>query len=310
MTILFRDTRFTEHLTGQGHPECPARYTSITEHEPFQVAAERCVPGTIVPLSLNDVELVHSPEVSHIIWQACKRGGGQIEADTVVSARSLEIGLLAAGACCEAVQQVMNGTDRTAFCLVRPPGHHATPSTSMGFCLFNSIAIAARVAQQNGADRVLIVDWDVHHGNGTQDAFYNDERVTFLSLHRFPFYPGTGLATETGTGPGLGHTLNVPLRFGISRSDYLAAFQNNLEKAVQVAKPDIILLSAGFDAHARDPIGSLGLEVEDFTTLTKLLKQAAATHSQGRLVSCLEGGYSLEYLPQCVAAHLEELQAS
>jgi acetoin utilization deacetylase AcuC-like enzyme len=178
----------------------------------------------------------------------------------------------------------------------------------MGFCLFNNIALAARRALKCGAERVLIVDWDVHHGNGTQDAFYNDEQVTFLSLHRYPFYPGTGLATETGTGAGLGHTINVPLRFGITPSEYLAAFEAALAKAITVSKPDIILVSAGFDAHAEDPIGSLGLGAEDFVTMTQQVKQAATVYSQGRVVSCLEGGYSLLRMPECVAAHLEELQ--
>jgi len=177
----------------------------------------------------------------------------------------------------------------------------------MGFCLFNNIALASRQALACGANRVLIVDWDVHHGNGTQDAFYDDEQVFFLSLHRSPFYPGTGLANETGTGAGLGTTLNVPLRFGISRKDYLAAFTTSLEQAVDRTKPDIILLSAGFDAHARDPIGSLGLEVEDFASITETLLQAARTHSQGRLVSCLEGGYNLDMLAESVTAHLKVL---
>ncbi|HMO35506.1 MAG TPA: histone deacetylase, partial [Gemmatales bacterium] len=201
------------------------------------------------------------------------------------------------------------GVDETAFCLVRPRGHHATPSTSMGFCLFNNVALAARHAQSLGAERVLIIDWDVHHGNGTQDIFFEDEQVTFLSLHRHPFYPGTGLASETGSGAGLGHTLNVPLRYGTQPQEYLSAFEHALERAVTLARPDIILLSAGFDAHEQDPVGSLGLEAEDFRTLTQRVRQAARGHCQGRVVSCLEGGYSLEYLPLCVKEHLEALLA-
>jgi acetoin utilization deacetylase AcuC-like enzyme len=307
MTLLYQHSRFVDHLTGRGHPECPARYEAITGHQPFQNVATRCTMRESKPLAVEDISLVHAPEVAALVQATSQQGGGQIEADTYLSAGSFDVGLLAAGACSQAVEAVLRGDDSTAFCLVRPPGHHATPSTSMGFCLFNNIALAARTAQRQGAERVLIIDWDVHHGNGTQDAFYDDERVTFLSLHRYPFYPGTGLASETGTGSGLGHTLNVPLRFGITLEEYHAAFEHHLEKAMTTAKPDVILLSAGFDAHSHDPIGSLGLDVSDFITLTKLVKQAAQTHCQGRLVSCLEGGYSLEYLPQCVTAHLEAL---
>ena len=307
MTLLYQHPRFTEHRTGPGHPERPERYLAVTQHLPFQQVAALCPMPPFDPLTMEQLTSVHDPEVASIVKLAAEQGGGHIEADTFVSPASYEVGLLAAGACCSAVRAVMKGEDQTAFCLVRPPGHHATPSLSMGFCLFNNIALAARQALANGANRVLIVDWDVHHGNGTQDAFYDDEQVFFLSLHRSPFYPGTGLANETGTGAGLGTTLNVPLRFGISRTDYLAAFTTSLERAVDRAKPDIILLSAGFDAHARDPIGSFGLEVEDFGIMTETLLQAARTHSQGRLVSCLEGGYNLDMLAESVTAHLKAL---
>jgi len=307
MTLLYQHPRFTEHRTGQGHPERPERYLAVTQHLPFQQVAAQCQLPSFDPLTVEQLASVHDPEVANIVKQAAEQGGGRIEADTVVSPASYEVGLLAAGACCSAVQAVLKGEDKTAFCLVRPPGHHATPSLSMGFCLFNNIALAARHALACGANRVLIVDWDVHHGNGTQDAFYDDEQVFFLSLHRSPFYPGTGLANETGTGAGLGATLNVPLRFGISRKDYLAAFSTSLEQAVDRAKPDIILVSAGFDAHAKDPIGSLGLEVEDFAAMTEALLEATQTHSHGRLVSCLEGGYNLEMLAESVTAHLKVL---
>lgn len=307
MTLLYQHDRFVDHLAGQGHPECPARYRAIQQHLPFQQLAAACTQPLLTPASIVQLSRVHTPDVITLVQEACQQGGGRIEADTVVSPASYDVALLAAGAGCQAVDAVMQGRDTSAFCLVRPPGHHATPGLSMGFCLFNNIAIAARHALAQGASRVLVVDWDVHHGNGTQDAFYDDEQVTFLSLHRYPFYPGTGLANETGTGAGLGKTINVPLRYGIKRQDYLAAFQQGLEQAARQAKPDIILLSAGFDAHANDPIGSLGLEVEDFVTMTRLLQQVAATECQGRLVSCLEGGYSLAMLPECVAAHLEVL---
>lgn len=307
MTLLYQNDRFTQHRTGRGHPECPERYLAVLGHAPFQKAAAQCTRPEFAPLTIEQLASVHSAEVAEIVEAACRQGGGRIEADTVVSPESLEVGLLAAGACCSAVQAVMQGKDRNAFCLVRPPGHHARPDLSMGFCLFNSIALAARTTINAGAGKVLIVDWDVHHGNGTQDAFYDDPQVYFLSLHRSPFYPGTGLANETGTGQGLGTTLNVPLRFGISRTDYLAALANALEKACSAARPDLILVSAGFDAHQEDPIGSLGLEVEDYATMTELVLQAAQTHCQGRLVSCLEGGYHLERMPECVTTHLASL---
>jgi acetoin utilization deacetylase AcuC-like enzyme len=180
----------------------------------------------------------------------------------------------------------------------------------MGFCLFNNIALAADHARRvHQLKRLLIVDWDVHHGNGTQDVFYEDPEILFLSIHRFGvgFYPGTGAADETGSGRGLGFTANVPIRYGTSRKDYLAAVKNALDQAADKIKPELVLVSAGFDAHRKDPIGSLGLETEDFSDLTKMALDVARTHAQGRLVSCLEGGYDLVALAESVQVHLEEL---
>jgi acetoin utilization deacetylase AcuC-like enzyme len=211
-----------------------------------------------------------------------------------------------------AVDAVLKGTDHTALCLVRPPGHHATPTRSMGFCLFNNIALAALHAKKaHQLSRILIVDFDVHHGNGTQDIFYEDGEVTFFSIHRYGmgFYPGTGAADETGRGKGAGHIVNAPIRFGTSRKDYHAAFDKALEKTADTIEPELVLLSAGFDAHGKDPIGSLGLETEDFTTLTRKVLAVAKAHARGRLVSCLEGGYNLDALAESVQAHLEELLA-
>jgi acetoin utilization deacetylase AcuC-like enzyme len=180
----------------------------------------------------------------------------------------------------------------------------------MGFCLFNNIALAAhRARATHHLSRILIVDWDVHHGNGTQDIFYDDDVVTFFSIHRFGpgFYPGTGAAGETGQGPGLGHTINVPVRYGTAPKEYHAQFNRALENIADKIKPELVLLSAGFDAHAQDPIGSLGLEVEDFVTLTERVLDVAKTHAGGRLVSCLEGGYNLHALAESVEAHLRGL---
>ena len=178
----------------------------------------------------------------------------------------------------------------------------------MGFCLFNNVAIGARMAiDELGLDRVLVVDWDVHHGNGTQESFWRDEQVGFLSIHRFPFYPGTGDADETGSGPGLGTTLNLPVAFGTSRAEYLKWFTTELEQFADRIKPQLVLVSAGFDSHRRDPIGSLGLEVDDFATLTQAVRAIAAEHAQARIVSVLEGGYNPPVLADCVAMHLTEL---
>ncbi|HET6425040.1 MAG TPA: histone deacetylase, partial [Planctomycetaceae bacterium] len=235
-------------------------------------------------------------------------GGGRIENDTVVSPESFDIACHAAGTAMAAVDAVLTGTDSTALVLARPPGHHALPNSAMGFCLFNNVALAAEHALRvHDLDRVLIVDWDVHHGNGTQDVFYHREDVTFFSAHRSPFYPGTGSVDETGSGRGLGHTFNLPVRFGITRREYLARFEQSLRDAAAKCSPQLVLISAGFDAHQRDPIGSLGLDTEDFGTLTTLLQSIANEYCGGRLVSLLEGGYDVEALADSVALHLETL---
>ncbi|MBI2804444.1 MAG: histone deacetylase [Planctomycetes bacterium] len=309
MTILFTDPLFQHHETGR-HPERPARLAAIQSRLENAGLVAQCAKGAFTPLTAQAVCEIHTAEVVKIIHELAASGGGWLEADTFVSEKSFQVALAAAGACVAAVDQVLRGNDRAALCLVRPPGHHATPGRSMGFCLFNNIALAAHHARKAfGLDRILIVDWDVHHGNGTQDIFWTDPTVSFLSIHRFGqgFYPGSGADDETGSGAGLGFTTNIPLRFGTSRADFRGAFRNAVEGAADKIKPDLILLSAGFDAHVRDPIGSLGLESEDFAELTKTLLAIAATHARGRLVSCLEGGYNLEALAESVQAHLEEL---
>jgi acetoin utilization deacetylase AcuC-like enzyme len=311
MTLLYTDPLFLKHDTGR-HPETAERLRSITARLDKAGLIKKCAAGKYKPLDEEAVAKLHAPKMITAAKQVAEHGGGHLDADTVVSPDSFNVALAAAGACSAAVDAILKGTEHNALCLVRPPGHHATPTRSMGFCLFNNIALAARHATSaHGVNRVLIVDWDVHHGNGTQDIFYEAPDVLFFSIHRYGmgFYPGTGAKDETGRGKGLGHVLNEPIRFGTSRKDYQTRFTTALEKAADKIKPELVLVSAGFDAHAKDPIGSLGLEVEDFVSLTKQVLDVAKTHAKGRLVSCLEGGYHLEALAESVQAHLEGLLA-
>lgn len=310
MTLLYMDDRFLLHDTGQ-HPECAERLEHV--HAKLK-ASDLLQQVTQVPIQRaddEDVKRVHSDDHIEKVRTLADAGGGRIDSDTVVSPDSADVAWLAAGTAVDAVSKVVAGEDTQALCLVRPPGHHAVPERAMGFCLLSNIAIAARTAiQRFDLNRVLIVDWDVHHGNGTQDTFYEDEQVSFFSAHRYPFYPGSGRKSETGRGKGLGTTVNLPLEFGVSRKDYLTAFETSLTKTADQCKPELVLISAGFDAHAEDPIGSLGLETQDFEQLTKLVQQVAATHANGRLISLLEGGYNVERLADCVELHLRTLLPS
>jgi acetoin utilization deacetylase AcuC-like enzyme len=312
MTLLYTDPLFLRHDTGR-HPETADRLRAVTARLGRAGLPARCAAGAYRPLTEEQVAALHAPRQVQLVKAAAAQGGGHLDLDTVVSPESFHVALAAAGACTAAVDAVLAGPERNALCLVRPPGHHATPVRSMGFCLFNNVALAAHHARAaHGLTRLLIVDWDVHHGNGTQDIFYEDPGVMFLSIHRYGmgFYPGTGAADETGRGRGLGATLNVPVPYGTPRPEYRAAFTRALERAADAIQPELVLVSAGFDAHALDPIGALGLEVEDFATLTRQVLDVARTHAGGRLVSCLEGGYNLEVLAEAVQAHLEELLAA
>lgn len=310
MPLLFTDTRFLDHDTGKNHPETAERLRKLFAFPAYQTWVTHYQKMDFQLLPIDQLLMVHDKEVGELVRKASANGGGQIEADTVVSPKSFDVGLLAAGAVTAAVDAVLkpDAKDTRAFCIARPPGHHATPTSVMGFCLFNNIALAARHAQKkHGLGKVLIVDWDVHHGNGTQDAFYDDPSVYFMSIHRHPFYPGTGLANETGTGKGLGFTKNLPVPFGISRKEFFDLFGKTLHSIADSFKPELVLISAGFDAFKADPVGGLCLEPEDFTTLTHLVLDVAKTHTKGRVVSALEGGYHLEKLPECVVAHMEGL---
>ena len=254
MTLIYYDPVFLEHDTG-GHPENAGRLRAIVDRPSLKTkfGAPR---QAWQPATKQQISRVHSAETVEQIASFIDAGGGRIEQDTVVSAASLQAARSASGAACDAARRVIAGDDKNAFCMLRPPGHHALHDRPMGFCLLNHVAVAARSAiKDSGMQRVMIIDWDVHHGNGTQATFWEDPSVAFLSMHRFPFYPGSGDSDETGGGDGLGLTANLPIRYGTSPQDQLAQFRNACQELADRFKPELILISAGFDSHADDPIG-------------------------------------------------------
>ena len=302
---------YVEHLTGQGHPEQPGRVTAIVERLQTDGLLDKA--RAITPRTATDEEILrcHAADYLRIVNEDVTEGLHRLSTgDTPLSARSLEVARLAAGGLLTAVDEVLTGRLRNAFAVVRPPGHHATPKKGMGFCLFNNVAIAARHAQsKHGVSRVLIADWDVHHGNGTQDIFYEDGTVLFFDTHQHPLYPGTGAATETGKGAGAGLTINCPFPAGSGRKEIVGAFREKLLPAAQAFRPDLVLVSAGFDSRIDDPLGSFKLTDEDFAELTGIVKEIAAKHCGGRLVSTLEGGYNLAGLASAAASHVRALMA-
>lgn len=302
---------YVEHLTGDGHPEQPARMTAIVERlasEGLLARARRIEPR---PAEDEAILRCHAADYLRIVAEDVADGERNLSTgDTRISSRSLDIARLAAGGVIAAVDAVMRGDAATAFAVVRPPGHHATPKRGMGFCLFNNVAIAARHAQAvHGIRRVLIADWDVHHGNGTQDIFYEDGSVLFFDTHQHPLYPGTGLATETGRGAGEGLTINCPFPAGSGRKEIVGAFRERLLPAAARFKPELVLVSAGFDSRVDDPLGSFTLTDDDFAELTGIVREVAAEHAAGRVVSTLEGGYSLSGLAAAAASHVRALMA-
>ena len=307
MTLLYEDRRFLAHETG-AHPERSARIRELGDRFSAEGLEEKCRRVEWSELSRKRLSRVHSLAYADEVWAMAKSGGGDMDADTVVSPDSYGVALLAAGSVCDATERILRGEESKALCLVRPPGHHALMNRAMGFCLFNNVAIGAVTAiDELDVDRVLIVDWDIHHGNGTQHTFWEESRVGFLSIHRFPFYPGTGHEDETGGGRGAGTVLNLPVEYGISREDYLTKFGDALDRFADRMKPQLIFISAGFDTHREDPVGSLGLETEDFATLTSTVLDIADAHASGRVISVLEGGYNPPVLADCLAVHLAEM---
>ncbi|WP_309398162.1 histone deacetylase family protein [Cerasicoccus maritimus] len=297
------------HDTGGYHPERPERTKAVVDalRENFNDDQLNWVLADKAALSW--VEQVHDGAYVRQIEEACLRGDDVLDrGDTQVCMESFDVARLSAGGAMLAVDQVMQGKAKNAFSVMRPPGHHAERAQAMGFCLFNNVAVAARYAQQQyDLKRVAIIDIDVHHGNGTQAAFYDDPSVYFVSFHQYPFYPGTGMAREKGAGEGLGYTLNIPLVAGAEYPEYLLAWETEVLPALTDFKPEMILISAGFDAHIDDPLANMKLNDRDFYELTELIKDFAMQSCGGRLVSVLEGGYNLEALARASVRHVQSL---
>jgi acetoin utilization deacetylase AcuC-like enzyme len=306
---LLYDETFLRHDTGEMHFETSQRLKCVTSAlDEDQNLAQRLHRVTSRPATMQDLQRCHSEEMIRDIRTFIDHGGTHLDTDTPVSEDSFDVACLAAGAAVTAVDTVMAESGGRAFVLSRPPGHHATPYRPMGFCLFNNAAIAARYAQAiYGVERVLIVDWDVHHGNGTQDIFWADDSVFFFSTHQSPHYPGTGAREEIGEGQGSGYTLNIPLRAGTDANSHRQAFSDALKQIENRFHPDLLIVSAGFDSHRGDPLGGLMLEDEDFAEMTKDVLKIAEKHSNGRVVSVLEGGYNLDLLGRSVRSHLSAL---
>jgi acetoin utilization deacetylase AcuC-like enzyme len=298
-----------KHDMGAGHPESPERLRAIVARLEQGGVMSRLIRIEAIPAADEWIMQVHKPSyVASLKQHAPASGRVMLDADTSMSPGSLPAAYLAAGGALAAADAIVAGRVDNAFCAVRPPGHHAERDRAMGFCLFNNVAIAARYFQRRyGLARVLIVDWDVHHGNGTQHSFDDDPSVLFFSTHQYPHYPGTGRATETGRGAGEGTTINVPMEAGEGDEDYLTVFRKVLVPAADAFKPDVVLISAGFDAHRDDPLAGMGLTEDGYAELTRIVAGIAHRHSHGRVLSLLEGGYNLQALSASVERHVRGL---
>jgi acetoin utilization deacetylase AcuC-like enzyme/formylglycine-generating enzyme required for sulfatase activity len=303
------DEIYLEHKTTPGHPESPARLTAILDKLKADGVYAHLIPLTPQAAPLERIHAIHTPKYVERARTSCETGDEYLDSsDVPISRKSYTAALMAAGGVLRAVDAVMHGEVANAFCAVRPPGHHAMADRAMGFCIFNNVAIGTRyVQQQYGLSKVLIVDWDVHHGNGTQAAFYDDPSVLYFSVHQYPFYPGSGSEAEKGRGKGLNHTINVPMPSGSGDKEYLDAFEQKLRPAALAFSPQFVFISAGFDAHENDTLGGMKITTEGYGKLTRIVKSIADQCCQGRLVSVLEGGYGLKGLAASVQTHIRVL---
>jgi len=303
------DRRVKNHVTGPGHPERPERFEALMSRLETGGTLAELIRLDTRSAMIDELALVHSRDYLNLVEREVAQGRSQLSTgDTAIGRASEEVAKIAAGCALAAVDAVFSGQVDNAFCATRPPGHHASSARGMGFCLYNHVALAARYAQQKyGAERVLIADWDVHHGNGTQDIFYEDGSVLFFSTHQSPWYPGTGAAAEGGEGEGSGLTINCPFRAGAGHDEIAGAFRDRLLPAARKFHPDVVILSAGFDSRAGDPLGQFLLTDEDFGELTRMMTDLAAECCNGHLVSILEGGYSLDGLASAGEAHVRAL---
>jgi len=308
-TALMADPIFRDHLAGRQHPERPERFDAVMTGLESAGLPDRMLRVEARDATAEELALCHTPEYMRIARSDVASGRRHLSTgDTDITPNSWDVAVRAAGGVLQAVDAVLAGRARNAFCAVRPPGHHANAGRGMGFCLLNNVAIAARYAQrQHGVGRVAIVDWDVHHGNGTQDIFYRDGSVFFFSSHQWPLYPGTGRADETGEGAGAGTTMNFPFPAGAGRREILGAVENSLCPAMEGFRPELVLISAGFDSREGDLLGRFTLTDEDFADLTRSVMGIADRYAGGRVVSMLEGGYNLDGLASAATAHVAAL---
>ena len=308
-TAFCFDPQFLKHDTGLDHPERADRLNATIVHLRRQPWFQQLLPVTAIACDLEWIHQIHDPALGQRAESACRAGLPYLDTpDVAVSTATYDTALLAAGGLINVIDEVIAGRADNGFALVRPPGHHAEHNAALGFCVFNNIAIAAKYLQrQHGLEKILILDWDVHHGNGTQHAFESDPSVFFASLHQYPHYPGTGARSETGDSRGKGATLNCPMSAGAGDSDYTDAFVEKILPAIDRFSPEAILVSAGFDAHQADPLGAINLSTNYYGWMTKRLLEMADKHAGGRLISVLEGGYDLHALAHSVGVHLETL---
>jgi acetoin utilization deacetylase AcuC-like enzyme len=304
---LVYDPIYLEHDTGD-HVENSRRLVEAISYLKETGLKEKLTCLLPRPASLEELEMVHAPEYISYVKSKAEKGGGWLDPDTVMSPKSYEAALYAAGGLLVAVEEVMKGEVDNSFALVRPPGHHAIRDRAMGFCIFNNVAIAAKFALSKfSLNRVLIADFDVHHGNGTQDSFYADPRVLYFSTHQYPFYPGTGWMAETGTGEGEGTTVNFPMAAGWGDEEYLGAFNEVLIPLARRFQPQLILVSAGFDAHWADQLAMMRVTITGFAQMAMILRELAAELCRGRLIFTLEGGYNLRVVSSSIKAVFDVL---